>query len=146
MNKIKIYYFENYTDQEPKFMNFTKNINDCLEYLLSHLGKDFNFIIYQLDMIYRTRIGEILGDSDCKKFIKDKKLTFSNGVTMYRILKNDPLNLDADVVFFYITHPDEIDKITKKAKKDYMYFLAPYKFEELEILKNNDRYEMISIQ
>ena len=65
---------------------------------------------------------------------------------MYRILKNDTLNHSVDVVFLYITAPDDIHKIINKARKNFIYIYAPYTYKELNEMKNNTKYELIKLK
>ena len=132
-----------------------------------HIKKEnFNFSVSEKSNIYGTRIEEILGKENTKKFvetdkkitvqdigsknvnsfIKDKEFTFPNNVTMYRILKNDTLNHSVDVVFLYITAPDDIHKIINKARKNFIYIYAPYTYKELNEMKNNTKYELIKLK
>ena len=101
---FKIYYFENYGTKDivsADGLDFTKNINDALNYIVNIKKENFNFSVSEKSNIYGTRIEEILGKENTKKFVEtDKKITFKNGVTMYRILKNDSLKDAVDIVFF----------------------------------------------
>ena len=148
MEKIKIYYFENKDSlNSADGLDFTKNINDALNYIVNIKKENFNFSVSEKSNIYGTRIEEILGKENTKKFVEtDKKITFKNGVTMYRILKNDTLNHSVDVVFLYITAPDDIHKIINKARKNFIYIYAPYTYKELNEMKNNTKYELIKLK
>lgn len=147
---FKIYYFENYGTKDivsADGLDFTKNINDALNYIINIKKENFNFSVSEKSNIYGTRIEEILGKENTKKFVEtDKKITFKNGVTMYRILKNDTLNHSVDVVFLYITAPDDIHKIINKARKNFIYIYAPYTYKELNEMKNNTKYELIKLK
>ena len=45
MEKIKIYYFENKDNlNSADGLDFNQNIDDCINYILTILKKDFNFI------------------------------------------------------------------------------------------------------
>ena len=147
---FKIYYFENYGTKDivsADGLDFTKNINDALNYIVNIKKENFNFSVSKKSNIYGTRIEEILGKENTKKFVEtDKKITFKNGVTMYRILKNDTLNHSVDVVFLYITAPDDIHKIINKARKNFIYIYAPYTYKELNEMKNNTKYELIKLK
>lgn len=147
---FKIYYFENYGTKDivsADGLDFTKNINDALNYIVNIKKENFNFSVSEKSNIYGTRIEEILGKENTKKFVEtDKKITFKNGVTMYRILKNDTLNHSVDVVFLYITAPDDIHKIINKARKNFIYIYAPYTYKELNEMKNNTKYELIKLK
>ena len=119
MEKIKIYYFENKDNlNSADGLDFNQNIDDCINYILTILKKDFNFTVFTKQMIYITRIKELIGSKNVNSFIKDKEFTYPNKVTVYRILKNDTLNHSVDVVFLYITAPDDIHKIINKARKN----------------------------
>ena len=147
MEKIKIYYFENKDNlNSADGLDFNQNIDDCINYILTILKKDFNFTVFTKQMIYTTRIKELIGLKNVNSFIKDKKFTFPNNVTMYRILKNDTLNHSVDVVFLYITTPDDIHKIINKARKNFIYIYAPYTYKELNEMKNNTKYELIKLK
>lgn len=147
---FKIYYFENYGTKDivsADGLDFTKNINDALNYIVNIKKENFNFSVSEKSNIYGTRIEEILGKENTKKFVEtDKKITFKNGVTMYRILKNDTLNHSVDVVFLYITAPDDIHKIINKARKNFIYIYAPYTYKELNEMKNNTKYKLIKLK
>lgn len=146
---FKIYYFENYGTKDivsADGLDFNQNIDDCMNYILTILKKDFNFTVFTKQMIYTTRIKELIGLKNVNSFIKDKKFTFPNNVTMYRILKNDTLNHSVDVVFLYITAPDDIHKIINKARKNFIYIYAPYTYKELNEMKNNTKYELIKLK
>ena len=147
---FKIYYFENYGTKDivsADGLDFTKNINDALNYIVNIKKENFNFSVSKKSNIYGTRIEEILGKENTKKFVEtDKKITFKNGVTMYRILKNDTLNHSVDVVFLYITAPNDIHKIINKARKNFIYIYAPYTYKELNEMKNNTKYELIKLK
>ena len=146
---FKIYYFENYGTKDivsADGLDFNQNIDDCMNYILTILKKDFNFTVFTKQMINTTRIKELIGLKNVNSFIKDKKFTFPNNVTMYRILKNDTLNHSVDVVFLYITAPDDIHKIINKARKNFIYIYAPYTYKELNEMKNNTKYELIKLK
>ena len=147
MEKIKIYYFENKDNlNSADGLDFNQNIDDCINYILTILKKDFNFTVFTKQMIYITRIKELIGSKNVNSFIKDKEFTFPNNVTMYRILKNDTLNHSVDVVFLYITTPDDIHKIINKVRKNFIYIYAPYTYKELNEMKNNTKYELIKLK
>lgn len=139
MEKIKIYYVDN----KEKFI---KNVEDCIDYIINHLRKDFNFITFSDETTEETIINEILGKEIIQDFVKNKVYTFSNNVTMYRILLDMKLNNTVDVVFLYLTQPLEINSIIENAEKNFKYIYAPYTEKELNDMKNNPKYEMIELK
>lgn len=139
MEKIKIYYVDN----KEKFI---KNVEDCIDYIINHLRKDFNFITFSDETTEETIINEILGKEIIQDFVKNKVYTFSNNVTMYRILLDMKLNNTVDVVFLYLTQPLEINSIIENAEKVFKYIYAPYTEKELNDMKNNPKYEMIELK
>lgn len=139
MEKIKIYYVDN----KEKFI---KNVEDCIDYIINHLRKDFNFITFSDETTEETIINEILGKEIIQDFVKNKVYTFSNNVTMYRILLDMKLNNTVDVVFLYLTQPLEINSIIENAEKVFKYIYAPYTEKELNNMKNNPKYEMIELK
>ena len=139
MEKIKIYYVDN----KEKFI---KNVEDCIDYIINHLRKDFNFITFSDETTEETIINEILGKEIIQDFVKNKVYTFSNNVTMYRILLDMKLNNTVDVVFLYLTQPLEINSIIENAEKVFKYIYTPYTEKELNDMKNSRKYEMIELK
>ena len=146
---FKIYYFENYGTKDvvsADGLDFTKNINDALNYIVNIKKENFNFSVSEKSNIYGTRIEEILGKENTKKFVEtDKKITFKNGVTMYRILKNDTLKDTVDIVFFYLSTPYAIKKICE-IYPNKIFIWAPYLLDEIDELKKNKKFELIELK
>ena len=64
---FKIYYFENYGTKDivsADGLDFNQNIDDCMNYILTILKKDFNFTVFTKQMIYTTRIKELIGSKN----------------------------------------------------------------------------------
>ncbi len=140
-----IYYFENINkDSSKDGLDFTKNVTDALNYIINQKKVDFNIIFFEKTNIRHSKIREKLNDADMKKFIEtDKFFKFDNGVTMYRILKNDNLK-EVQTVFFHLTTPQELEKICNK-NPNKIFIWAPYKLNELEKIKRNPNYKLIKL-
>jgi hypothetical protein len=142
-----IYYFENIGEKNvvsADGLDFTKNIDDGLNYIINERKEDFNFIVYEKSNIYDSRIEEILGKKNTKNFAETNKFfKFSNGITMYRILKNDNLK-NVELVFFYLTTPYELKRICNK-NPNKIFIWAPYTLKELEEIKNDSNYKLVKL-
>lgn len=139
MEKIEIYYVDNKE-------KFRKNVENCIDYIINYLRKDFNFITYSDETTEETIINKILDKDIIQNFVKNKVYTFPNNVKMYRISIDKKLNNTVDIVFLYLTQPVEINSIIKNAEKNFKYIYAPYTEKELNDMKNNPKYEMIELK
>nr|DAY17810.1 MAG TPA: hypothetical protein [Caudoviricetes sp.] len=142
-----IYYFENIGEKNvvsADGLDFTKNVTDALNYIINQKKVDFNIIFFEKTNIRHSKIREKLNDADMKKFIEtDKFFKFDNGVTMYRILKNDNLK-EVQTVFFHLTTPQELEKICNK-NPNKIFIWAPYTLKELEEIKNDSNYKLVKL-